>query len=96
VAWEKCPRCERQHRIDTPSALLVRSVAAANLIPPGYGVAWVRWQSGDAVCMPVPLNIVAAGARRGWYWCRCPRALVNDPRQAFQQGYEVGRGDHED
>ena len=90
MAWECCPRCGHEHRVDTPTALVVRSVAAGNLIPPGYGVAWVDWRTGDAVVMPIPLNIAAAGVRRAWFWCRHPAALVKDPRQAFLQGYQAG------
>lgn len=88
--WECCPRCQQHHRPDTSTALLVRTVAQGHTIPAGYGVAWVRWQDGNAVCMPVPLNIAAAAGRRAWAWVKFPRCLFRDPRQAFLEGYQLG------
>lgn len=69
---------------------LVRKVDPAHVIPRGYGVAWIRWQSDEAVVMPIPLNVVAAGIRRAWYWLKMPKALYNDPRQAYDAGMRDG------
>lgn len=88
--WECCPRCHEHHRPDVQAALLVRIVADGQLIPAGYGVAWIRWSTGDAICLPVPLNIAAGAARRAWHWAKVPRALVMDPRQAYDKGYRAG------
>lgn len=88
--WECCPRCREQHRPDVQTALLVRVVAEGTVLPAGYGVAWIRWSTGDAICLPVPLNIAAGAARRAWHWAKVPRALVMDPRQAYNKGYRAG------
>lgn len=90
IRMELCPRCKTEHEVDLPAGALVRVVPQGQRIPPGFGVAWVRWDTGDAVCMPVPLNIVAATGRRAWAWLKFPRCLFTDPRQAFLQGYQMG------
>lgn len=89
--WECCPRCQQHHRPDTPTALLVRTIAQGYIIPAGYGAAWVDWRTGDAVVMPIPLNLAAAGARRAWYWVKVPRALIMDTRQAYAKGIRDGQ-----
>lgn len=90
-AWECCPRCQQHHRPHLQTALLVRTVDQGRLIPAGYGVAWVDWRTGDAVVMPIPLNLAAAGARRAWYWVKVPRALIMDTRQAYAKGIRDGQ-----
>lgn len=92
--WECCPRCQQHHRQDTSTALLVRTVAQGDVIPAGYGVAWVEWRTGDAVVMPIPLNLAVAGARRAWYWLKVPRALLLDTRQAYAKGVRDGQRQH--
>lgn len=88
--WECCPRCREHHRPYVQAALLVREVAEGTVLPAGYGVAWIRWSTGHAICLPVPLNIAAGAARRAWHWAKAPRALVMDPRQAYNEGYRAG------
>jgi hypothetical protein len=88
--WECCPRCREHHRPDMQAALLVREVAEGAVLPAGYGVAWIRWSTGHAICLLVPLNVAAGAARRAWHWAKVPRALVMDPRQAYDKGYRAG------
>jgi hypothetical protein len=44
-----------------------RIVREGEIFPRGYGIAWHRWDLGDAVCYPVPLNWVIAVALRVWW-----------------------------
>jgi hypothetical protein len=90
IHLELCPRCGIEHEVDLPTGALVRVVAQGFRLPRGFGIAWVRWDTGDAVCMPVPLNVLAAAGRRAWAWVEFPRCLFHDPRQAFLQGYAMG------
>lgn len=90
IKLETCPRCGTEHEVDLPAGALVRVVAQGYILRRGFGVAWVRWQDGSAVCMPVPLNVLAAAGRRAWAWLRFPRCLFRDPRQAFLEGYQMG------
>lgn len=46
---------------------LIREVDQGSLLPTGFGIAWRRWETGRAVCMPMPLNLVAGAARRLWF-----------------------------
>lgn len=88
--WECCPRCREHHRPDVQAALLVREVAEGAVLPAGFGVAWISWTSGAAVCLPIPLNVAAGACRRTWHWAKVPHALVMDPRQAYDKGYRAG------
>ena len=90
IHMELCPRCGSEHEVDRPAGILVRVVAQGYLMPRGFGVAWIDWKTGNAVCMPVPLNIAAAVGRRAWAWVKFPRCVFHDPRQAFLQGYALG------
>lgn len=88
--WWHCTRCGERSSVH--GGRLVRVVTPAEMLPRGFGVAWIRWQDGDAVCMPVPLNLVAGTARRAWFWLKAPRFLYQDPRAAYflgrRHGYE--------
>lgn len=71
--------------------LRVRRVARqGELLPRGYGVAWVCWNRPEAVCYPIPLNVAAGWAREAWLWFkRGGRDVGNTPAEA----YEAGRRD---
>lgn len=72
---------------------LVRVVRAGDLYPRGYGLAWARWQADECVALPIPLNVLAGLARRGWFWFkRGGVALPNDPAEAYAAGYRHGLG----
>jgi hypothetical protein len=90
IHMELCPRCRAEHEIDHPAGMLVRVVAQGHVTPRGFGVAWIDWQTDNAVCMPMPLNVLAAAGRRAWTWVKFPHCLFTDPRQAFLQGYQMG------
>jgi hypothetical protein len=67
-----------------------------DLLPPWYGVAWDDWNCDRAVCYPVPLNLVAGIGRAIWIWMRHGwRGVRRNSREAFHQGYELGRFDRE-
>lgn len=61
------------------------------LIPPFHGVAWVEFMSNRAVCLPIPLNVVAGSLRSIWFWLRGGwRPVPVNPRDAFREGYVIG------
>lgn len=72
------------------ASLFVRRIGHGFIIPAGYGVAWVRWQSGEAVCMPVPLNVLAGALRTAWLWLKAPRGIVDNPSAAYAAGHADG------
>lgn len=66
---------------------LVKRCKEMEIISPFYGVAWVDWLSRDTVCMPVPLNLIAALARGAWIYLRHGyRSVPVSPRDAYHQG----------
>jgi hypothetical protein len=87
---QDCPRCGAQHKVHNPRSLLLRRVHQGYVIPRGYGIAWVRFCSDSAVCMPVPLNLIAGALRRAWFWLKAPRFLYQDPRAAYFTGRRHG------
>lgn len=42
---------------------ITREVRQGEIIPAWYGVAWVRFDRDVTVCLPMPLNLIAAAAR---------------------------------
>lgn len=66
-------------------------VRNGELIPPFHGVAWVELIANQAVCLPVPFNVVAGLLRSMWLWLRGGwRPVPVDPRHAFREGYVIG------
>ncbi len=74
----------------TDSFSLVRTVESGCYLPRGYGVAWLRWQTRHAVCMPVPLNLIAGIARLAWAWIKSPHGIVDSVEDAYAQGRADG------
>jgi hypothetical protein len=66
---------------------LVVRVRECEVIPAWYGAAWTESYRMVAVCMPIPLNVLAAICRGLWVWLRWGyRAVPCDPRDAYAQG----------
>lgn len=82
-----CGCCGR--RADSFS--LVRKVQYGEMIPRGYGIAWIRYNAPIDVVMPIPFNLVAAAIRRAIGWTKFPRGLVDNPGEAYRQGLREGR-----
>jgi hypothetical protein len=81
-----CACCGRR----TDSFSLVRKVTPGYMLPCGYGVAWVRWNTCEAVCMPVPFNVVAGALRTAWAWLKSPRWIIERGEDAYRQGRADG------
>lgn len=45
-------------------------VQPGNMAPSGYGIAWCRYETGEAVCMPMPLNLIAGAILGTYRWIR--------------------------
>lgn len=71
---------------------LVVEIRNADRFPRGYGLAWERWDRCVAVCMPIPLNVLAGRARLVWLWLKrggAPLPMV--PSEAYAAGFKAGR-----
>lgn len=87
-----CPRCgDRVYGQQERWGWLVRDVHHSQLLPRGYGIAWINWRQDKAVCLPIPLNSIVGFIRKLWYWCKYPRMFYNDSRQAYNAGLEAGK-----
>lgn len=82
-----------------PGVILTRRrIAEGETYPDGYGLAWRSWETGGAVCYPVPFNWVAGWLHDFWLDLRTPAHLRRDVRgagehyAAFRRGYEAGIG----
>jgi hypothetical protein len=74
---------------------IVKIVSNGLPLPRFYGVAWLDWRGMYAICLPVPLNLVAACARGVWIFAR--HGFMNAPvfsrigqTDAYYQGMKEG------
>jgi hypothetical protein len=75
---------------------LKKLVEHGDEMPPWYGVAWYEFSRDAAVCLPVPLNLVAGLLRSLWAFLRFGyRPTRLNARDAFMQGYWLGRTDRD-
>lgn len=73
-------------------AACVRRVGEGFLIPRGFGVAWVRYDRQEAVCLPIPVNVIAAGVRAAWFWAKRGGVTVpGSPTEAYAAGVAAER-----
>lgn len=63
--------------------MIAKIIRDSEPIPPWYGVAIVRMEWSDAICYPIPLNIVVAAIHKAYVWLRWGHML-------YQTGYEKG------
>ena len=60
-------------------------------IPTGYGIAWLKSPSFDAVCYPIPLNILLRYLRTIWHFCVKPNeGALKWWHEGFEEGYDAG------
>jgi hypothetical protein len=70
---------------------LQKRIQHGQVIPFFYGIAWKDWVSNEAVCYPVPVNMLVAVSRSFFIWMKhgfLTRAC--DGREAFNQGMVEG------
>lgn len=71
---------------------IVKVISDAMMIPPWYGKSWYRAYSHEIVCLPIPLNILAAMARSLFIFFKCGhKSVCSNPRDAYWQGVNDGR-----
>lgn len=70
---------------------LIKTIHRGELIPPFYGVAWSEYTSDSAICLPVPLNLIAALLRSLWMLLKHGwQPVYLSSRDAFHQGLQAG------
>lgn len=66
---------------------IVKRVHQSEMLPPFYGVAWTEFTSPTAVCLPIPLNLIAAALRALWLLLRHGwRPIPINPHAAYRAG----------
>ncbi len=71
---------------------MLKKITNGILIPRFYGVAWFRWQTNEAVCLPLGLNVLAAVLRVFYFSVKHAGRIVQaSPRDAYAQGLRDGR-----
>jgi hypothetical protein len=71
---------------------MLKKITNGEIIPRYYGVAWSRWQTGEAVCLPLGLNVLAALLRAAYFSIKhAGRIIQACPREAYAQGLRDGR-----
>jgi hypothetical protein len=70
-----------------------RYATQGEMLPRGYGIAWVEFHADRAVCLPVPLHIIASVVRTAWQkvriW-RAPDLLRAEYDRGHRDGHEAG------
>ena len=70
---------------------MLKKITNGEIIPRYYGVAWSRWQTGEAVCLPLGLNVLAALLRAAYFSIKHADRIVQAcPRDAYAQGLRDG------
>jgi len=69
-----------------------RELAAGELIPTGYGIAWRCWDKDAYVIMPIPLNLLTSWLRALWY-AGIHGYTLDALAKAADKGYWQGRAD---
>ncbi len=71
---------------------IVKEIHRGQIIPAFYGIAWMEYTVDRYVCLPIPLNIIAAISRSVYIWLRHGyKPIAIDPRDAYNQGIKFGR-----
>ncbi|HEX8885956.1 MAG TPA: hypothetical protein VF797_15820 [Noviherbaspirillum sp.] len=72
---------------------ILKRIGQGEMLPPFYGVAWVDFMSRMTICLPVPLNVIAALLRTLWLFLKHGwRAIPVDPRAAYDAGMKAAAG----
>ena len=62
------------------------------IVPRFYGVAWTDYMRRQAICLPIPLNVIAGYARGVWFWLKYDYRPPNSSAcDAYAQGFRHGR-----
>lgn len=71
---------------------IIKRIDQGGLLPRFYGVAWFDdWRTHSAVCLPVPINVLARVLRDAWLYLAHPSQSVPfNPRAAYWQGRREG------
>jgi len=71
---------------------MLKKITSGHLILRFYGIAWFRWHTGEAVCLPLGLNVLAALVRVIYFNVKHAGSIVMaSPRDAYEQGLCDGR-----
>jgi hypothetical protein len=70
---------------------IVKEIGHGHLIPPWYGVAWRKYDTDTATCLPIPINFIAAIVRSCFYFIKNGHLSISmSPRDAYNQGFHDG------
>jgi len=69
---------------------IIRNIYEGEIIPNGYGIAYVEYNSDRAVLYPIPINVVVALIRRFWFWVR-GGAYEGGYDRGYKEGKRIGR-----
>ncbi len=66
---------------------ILKTIQSGDVIPRGYGVAWIDAYTPRAHCLPVPLNLIVRAARAAWLRAKFPMSGAASIRDAYAQGW---------
>jgi hypothetical protein len=74
--------------------IFVKRLKEGEMLPAWYGVAFYDYACGRCVAVPIPFNVIYAYLRLIYIYIRVGmKAVSNNPREAYWQGYTEGKKD---
>ncbi len=70
---------------------LRKEIKRYEMIPPWYGIAWLRYDADVAVCYPLGLNLIIRLFRSAYILMKMAgHGAMQNPREAYLQGFKDG------
>jgi hypothetical protein len=64
-------------------------VKEGEILPSTHGIAYWKWETAEAVCYPLPFNLIVGRSRSLWIWMR-RKHYMDEIERAYLKGREVG------
>ncbi len=73
--------------------MIRRIVPEAVVVPWWLGLAYWRWDREEAVCYPIPVNLIVRWARNGYFWLKAthrPDWIRQQTQDRYDRGFHNG------
>ena len=70
---------------------LKKVIGEGEYYPPFYGAAYLRYETLQVICYPVPINLIVRVFKSIYAFLRRGGTMIRwHPREAYEQGYQDG------
>lgn len=64
-------------------------IGEGRIIPYTHGIAYWKYETAEAVCYPIPFNLIIGWSRTTWIWMR-QKHWMDEMEKAYLKGREDG------